>query len=302
MIFGVNTESGKIFATLPRGDQTDQFRCVPSICGNPTCTCQSVELTFVDPELESVSSKGADSLDKPKQPRTSIDLQTNRMTAEFRRTASKDDIEFGELLIAKMGPDDFNLLGQLFYTYKNRYTEEATPDTIDPHFDFDEIETLKHVADIAAAQRRGDRLALTIDGATYIILDQHCVRTGCDCTEGYMEILPLLPEGNLGKPAGTVLLDHAKRQWKAPPEDKAPSDLSAWQQRIESAIPNFYETIESRHLRLQAIYSHCRKRYMAHHPAARKKANISTSPKIGRNDPCPCGIGKKYKKCCGAIA
>ncbi len=23
-------------------------------------------------------------------------------------------------------------------------------------------------------------------------------------------------------------------------------------------------------------------------------------PKIGRNDPCPCGSGKKYKKCCGA--
>ncbi|MDR3171513.1 MAG: DnaJ domain-containing protein [Treponema sp.] len=25
-----------------------------------------------------------------------------------------------------------------------------------------------------------------------------------------------------------------------------------------------------------------------------------TEPKIGRNDPCPCGSGKKYKKCCGA--
>jgi tetratricopeptide (TPR) repeat protein len=25
---------------------------------------------------------------------------------------------------------------------------------------------------------------------------------------------------------------------------------------------------------------------------------IRTSPKIGRNDPCPCGSGKKYKKCC----
>lgn len=24
-----------------------------------------------------------------------------------------------------------------------------------------------------------------------------------------------------------------------------------------------------------------------------------TSPKIGRNDPCPCGSGKKYKQCCG---
>jgi preprotein translocase subunit SecA len=24
------------------------------------------------------------------------------------------------------------------------------------------------------------------------------------------------------------------------------------------------------------------------------------SEKVGRNDPCPCGSGKKYKKCCGA--
>ena len=25
---------------------------------------------------------------------------------------------------------------------------------------------------------------------------------------------------------------------------------------------------------------------------------LKTGPKIGRNDPCPCGSGKKYKKCC----
>jgi uncharacterized protein len=23
-------------------------------------------------------------------------------------------------------------------------------------------------------------------------------------------------------------------------------------------------------------------------------------PKVGRNDPCPCGSGRKYKQCCGA--
>ena len=26
---------------------------------------------------------------------------------------------------------------------------------------------------------------------------------------------------------------------------------------------------------------------------------VREDPKIGRNDPCPCGSGKKYKKCCG---
>lgn len=28
-------------------------------------------------------------------------------------------------------------------------------------------------------------------------------------------------------------------------------------------------------------------------------AGMAVSNKIGRNDPCPCGSGKKYKKCCG---
>jgi len=27
---------------------------------------------------------------------------------------------------------------------------------------------------------------------------------------------------------------------------------------------------------------------------------VVKSEKIGRNDPCPCGSGRKYKKCCGA--
>ena len=28
---------------------------------------------------------------------------------------------------------------------------------------------------------------------------------------------------------------------------------------------------------------------------------VEHSPKIGRNDPCPCGSGKKYKKCYGGV-
>ncbi len=27
---------------------------------------------------------------------------------------------------------------------------------------------------------------------------------------------------------------------------------------------------------------------------------VRDQPKTGRNDLCPCGSGKKYKKCCGA--
>ncbi|MBE6672873.1 MAG: preprotein translocase subunit SecA [Ruminococcaceae bacterium] len=30
-----------------------------------------------------------------------------------------------------------------------------------------------------------------------------------------------------------------------------------------------------------------------------KASPVKKAPKVGRNDPCPCGSGKKYKKCCG---
>ena len=33
---------------------------------------------------------------------------------------------------------------------------------------------------------------------------------------------------------------------------------------------------------------------------APRREPIVKNGKVGRNDPCPCGSGKKYKKCCGA--
>ena len=38
----------------------------------------------------------------------------------------------------------------------------------------------------------------------------------------------------------------------------------------------------------------------ANEAVAKAKAQpVRTGPKVGRNDPCPCGSGKKYKQCCG---
>jgi preprotein translocase subunit SecA len=30
-----------------------------------------------------------------------------------------------------------------------------------------------------------------------------------------------------------------------------------------------------------------------------KQRPVRVAEKVGRNDPCPCGSGKKYKRCCG---
>ena len=37
-----------------------------------------------------------------------------------------------------------------------------------------------------------------------------------------------------------------------------------------------------------------------HHHHAKPQTHVREEPKLGRNEPCVCGSGKKYKKCCGS--
>jgi preprotein translocase subunit SecA len=41
---------------------------------------------------------------------------------------------------------------------------------------------------------------------------------------------------------------------------------------------------------------------LARAPQAQVAQVVRDEPKVGRNDPCPCGSGKKYKQCCGALS
>ena len=38
--------------------------------------------------------------------------------------------------------------------------------------------------------------------------------------------------------------------------------------------------------------------WLMSHPYVKTGTIRNLSPKIHRNEPCPCGSGKKYKKCC----
>jgi len=66
-------------------------------------------------------------------------------------------------------------------------------------------------------------------------------------------------------------------------------------------MTNVYQVSNTVHEQLQG-YDHLA-RDMADQAAAAQSKKVQTIvrdvPRVGRNDPCPCGSGKKYKKCCG---
>lgn len=45
--------------------------------------------------------------------------------------------------------------------------------------------------------------------------------------------------------------------------------------------------------------SHLHEEGEAHHHHKPRAPTVRETPKVGRNEPCPCGSGKKFKKCCG---
>ncbi len=77
----------------------------------------------------------------------------------------------------------------------------------------------------------------------------------------------------------------------------------------DQAAASVYQVSSAVHEQLQG-YDHLAQD-MAEQQQAQQQAGseqqkvkqiVVDSPKVGRNDPCPCGSGKKYKKCCGRNA
>ena len=226
--------------------------------------------------------------------KASIDLDSEGVYSEFRKTASAAHVAFSEKLVGQMTDLDFRLLGHVHFTVKNLITEKASPDSIDPRFDFSQIELSNKMQVYNDILPFGDRLLIASDGVEHLLLDQHCVRVGCDCTETYIELAPLMADGRVGERVGTIMVDYENKRWQRVPDDAAPRDPLALKRLIENGIPDFYNRLSRRHSRLQAIYAHSRKRHLA----SQRETRMTLPKNAGRNDPCPCGSGKKYKKCC----
>jgi SEC-C motif-containing protein len=70
--------------------------------------------------------------------------------------------------------------------------------------------------------------------------------------------------------------------------------------QVEFAAEFTQQGVRQRHHELATFARHGGKWYFVSGKEVRPKPVVRETPKIGRNEPCPCGSGKKHKKCCGA--
>jgi hypothetical protein len=144
---------------------------------------------------------------------------------------------------------------------------------------------------VAFPDRRFDRYV--VDGKTYQMDTLFCVEIDCDCTE-----------------AGFVLFEVRDRKLvevasaRVPAATMIPKNIQTCECSRQLFI-RVYLDWTARHApasaTLLAMRKETRSRGAELLALVKPKVGVSLSHKaVPRNAPCPCGSGKKYKRCCGA--
>jgi len=98
---------------------------------------------------------------------------------------------------------------------------------------------------------------------------------------------------------GHLLPAHFRRG--DPLAEHVPAVLGAWLDHLElsETVPEAFELRRGVDATMDEFLEAVRTGRNAHHAPKPDDPFVHGAPKLGRNDPCSCGSGKKYKKCHG---
>jgi hypothetical protein len=279
------------------------FACLPIFCEEDGCTCRVVRLLAVaiDERFEALEMRGpgvfaidyrdgtSESVGRDtRHVRATVDLDSGLVAVDSEaKSGSRSQAVMSELQALVDGAALAGLRARLrVFEDELRRDAELTAHEAWPERDWSDWDG----EDIDWQEVRPDQPAgrYEVDGTAYEAREMYCSDIECVCTE--LGILFQTPDaddvvgevtidGPSGQIVGTrsIVGRHALllRLWEAFAGRRDLSELEARRQRVLTIAPRV-EAIQLRQLR----------------EAER------TRPQAGRNDPCPCGSGKKYKRCC----
>ena len=120
--------------------------------------------------------------------------------------------------------------------------------------------------------------------------DLYCVTPGCDCREVVLDFAPLVPRG--APSPGAIRVARSGAPTFEPEHERHRERLEELWAAFRKRHPRYVERFARRSAVMQEIAPLL--------VGAPRGGVERRHARVGRNEPCPCGSGKKYKKCCGA--
>lgn len=294
-VFSVGTTSMKL--VFPDGNNTPgqvlsftqdrlrEFDVDFVVCPQPRCQCEVVTLKC--------SPRGSDVAESKREEPVKIDLAVKERRIRLPKGA-RTDTEARSLMAAiqrEVTEGDWEAARGFYLGCKRRQTEEVSLDEVDAWFPDDvrdgamagyyEIFPYAAQVDVALVEER------------WIFDDLYCVQPGCHCGTCGIGFFSIASVERTPGPAVSFLYDYRigkVEQVEIPAGPGVPS-IADFLSAMRRDHPDFETFLVERQKRLQYLYE--KGKDIAPVAPVRR-----ASAKIGRNEPCPCGSGKKYKRCC----
>ncbi len=280
MIFEHDKTTGKITASLPGDTLAQVYECEPEVCMNPVCDCNEVFLDFE--RLGESHFMGFNIKDR------SLIGRDNPSTLD----------DFANQVFEQMDESDFNTIKEIYVFHKKYGTEHDDYSQILVKFPKEDIEQNGDMVTYNEVLPYAKVFDITLEGTHYALEENYCVKNKCSCSELLLLFYPILKENTddythseTGDLEFFVRVDYQSKSWTLDEDSPASTlDIASVQSAMESQYPEFYDVVKIRLQRMKLLYSN----YQKSLPSEKIQ-------KVGRNDPCKCGSGKKYKKCCGRL-
>jgi hypothetical protein len=289
-------EPGLTFQVFDKAKEANiKYGAVFRVCATPRCSCLTV-CTHCAPLL-------SDATAAPGSLRwfwLDVGRRVVEMTPELK--ADRETLRLAEVISTRLGAAAWEDLHRWFWTAKIEAIETAEVSGIDiadlPNADDG------HLIPFVEVFPLGLSLNFPFENAAWAADEQYCVQPGCGCTQTVLSFLQLRDAAGRettslrNVPAlrydyrSQATCELAPGPIRTPPTGKL---LGA----LKTAYPSLDLRLELHHRIMQSLYA---RHSLAQAKLKEERLEVQLpvgAHKIGRNDRCPCGSGKKFKKCCG---
>lgn len=254
-----------------------------AVCPNPKCDCGSISMHIIKEE-----NLGT--------PNSEYRLPLDVYDEEFQYT-QKTYVKEGnathipQLLAEGLTAEDWKSLRYEHHRRKFEHIEHLDIDEIDHEFEdvqHKDIKLMFWYADVFPLSK----FLVELNGKEYEVFDNYCKNPACLCTKVSLNILESKEnddEDSSSMNAGTYLYDYKARKAQVGKESQI--IVSSIIEELPRRYGDVDKLFKNRHQNVKKLYAKSRKAYD-------EVSQVRTSIKISRNQLCPCGSGKKYKRCC----
>lgn len=271
------------------------------ICGNPFCGCANVDFhctEFVSDAsgMEQYPRELGDESDEPEDSLVAtFSLDAHRRA--FAGAANAHGRKIGKQVARELTPDDWRRVWAILRAAKEEQIGEVDVDSADLRdVRFPERADEGSMVGYAEIFPFGPGFEFKMEGKIVIADDMYCVQPNCDCRQTILTFLS--PDQRNRFPPSVRYSYGSSRPFEVVEKSGAGQPpIGEFVRSLEEAHPELKRELARRNRQLSRLYSRTQRGR-----EAGRRPEFEPGPKtvkVGRNDPCPCGSGKKFKKCCG---